>query len=91
MSEAPPPYRLSADGDGPPEARRAPAADPLVAAWLGQLANHPDATPQHRRFVRWCARLWAFYTHKPTVWRGIVYLHVRHGEACEIRGFDEGA
>jgi hypothetical protein len=69
----------------------APPDDPLIAAWIAHLAAHPEATPQHRRFARWVRRLWAFYVRHPALWRGIVYLHVRSGEPCEIRGFDEGA
>lgn len=64
--------------------------DPLIARWLAQLEAHPEATPAHRRFARWVRRLWAFYARKEGLWRGVVYLHVRHGEPCEIRGFDEG-
>lgn len=66
-----------------------PPDDPLIAAWIAHLAAHPEATPQHRRFARWCAKLWRWYRGTPALWQGMLYWHGRDGEPGEIRSFEE--
>lgn len=75
--------------DLPTPPRPSPADDPLIAAWLAHLAAHPEATPQHRRFVRLVRAVWKWYAGAGPFWQGVIYLHVRHGEPEAIRAFEE--